>query len=129
MALSKKSNENSIDDEELLQIHSNLHNKLITKSLDDSDIAAVDDIMKKYDEKEKAEKQKEDFVKVLKGNDKLLSFFIENYSPGSDAADDEKFISYEFSKFSEQGWGDDGKPLDKQVLSKKKAKKFAQEIV
>ena len=112
-SLSKKTDENAIDDEELLQTNSISQGKLITKSLDDTDIAAVDDIMKKYDETEKAEKQNEDFVKVLKGNDKLLSFFIENYSPGQDQADDEKFISYEFSKFSEQGWGDDGKPLDK----------------
>ena len=27
------------------------------------------------------------------------------------------------------GWSEDGKPLDKQVLSKKKARKFANEIV
>ena len=81
-SLSKKTDENAIDDEELLQTNSISQGKLITKSLDDTDIAAVDDIMKKYDETEKAEKQNEDFVKVLKGNDKLLSFFIENYSPG-----------------------------------------------
>jgi hypothetical protein len=30
-----------------------------------------------------------------------------------DQADDERFISYEFSKYSEQGWSEDGKPLDK----------------
>uniref|UniRef100_A0A7S3CKD3 Uncharacterized protein n=1 Tax=Strombidium rassoulzadegani TaxID=1082188 RepID=A0A7S3CKD3_9SPIT len=85
--------------------------------------------MKKYDQKEKAEKQNEEFVKVLKKDDKLLNFFIENYQPGADQADDEKYISYEFSKFSEQGWSDDGQPLGKQVLSKKKALKFAQDVV
>ena len=31
----------------------------------------------------------------------MLSFFVENYNPGVDIADDEKFVSYEFSKFSE----------------------------
>ena len=56
-------------------------------------------------------------MKVLKKDDKLLKFFIENYQPGVDANDDEKYISFEFSKFSEQGWSNDGKPLDKQVLS------------
>jgi signal transduction histidine kinase len=30
-----------------------------------------------------------------------------------DKQDDEKFISYEFSKFSEPGWRDNGKPLGK----------------
>ena len=107
--MSKKSDNNEIEDDVLLQLNSHSKNKLIIHSIDESDVAAVDDIMKKYDETEKAEKQNEDFVKVLKGNDKLLSFFIENYSPGQDLADDEKFISYEFSKFSELGWGEDGK--------------------
>lgn len=89
----------------------------------------VDDLMKAYDNKEKSEKQNEEFVKVLKKDDKLLNFFIENYQPGADAQDDEKFLSYEFSKFSEKGWSEDGKELDTQVLSKKKAKKFAGDVV
>ena len=46
-------------------------------------------------------------MKVLKKDDKLLKFFIENYQPGVDANDDEKYISFEFSKFSEQGWSND----------------------
>ena len=66
---------------------------------------------------------------MLKKDEKLLHFFIENYQPGADLADDEKYLSYEFSKFSEQGWSDDGKPLDKQVLSKKKALSFAEDVV
>lgn len=85
--------------------------------------------MKKYDQKEKAEKQNEDFVQVLKKDSKLLNFFIQNYQPGADTADDEKYISYEFSKFSEEGWSEDGQPLGKQVLGMKKAKMFAQDIV
>jgi hypothetical protein len=32
---------------------------------DDIDVAAVDDIMKKYDQNEKVEKQNEEFVSVL----------------------------------------------------------------
>ena len=83
MSLSKNSDqENELDNQELLQIQSNLiaHHKI--KSVDDVDIAAVEDIMNQYDAKEKVEKQNEEFIKVLKGNDKLLSFFIENYSPG-----------------------------------------------
>ena len=96
---------------------------------DDFDMAAVDDIMKKYDLQEKNQKQNEDFVQVLKKDEKLLNFFIENYQPGTNQIDDEKYVSYEFSKFSEQGWSDDGKQLDKQVLSKKKARKFVEDIV
>ena len=53
--------------------------------------------MKRYDETEKKEKQDEEFVKVLQKDEKLKNFFISNYSPGTDAADDEKFISYAFS--------------------------------
>ena len=85
--------------------------------------------MKKYDENEKVEKQNQEFVKVLNNDDKIRNFFLQNYNPGADAADDEKYISYVFSKYSEQGWSEDGKPLDKQVLSKKKARKFADDIV
>ena len=95
----------------------------------ESEMGAVDDIMKKYDTQEKNVKQNEDFVTVLKKDDKLLNFFIENYQPGADPSDDEKYISYEFSKFSEKGWSEDGKPMDKQVLSKKKAKQFAGDVV
>ena len=102
---------------------------VLMQQKDDGNLSAVDDLMKQYDIKEKAEKQNEEFVKVLKKDDKLLNFFIENYQPGADQQDDEKFISYEFSKFSEKGWSDDGKELDTQVLSKKKAKKFAQDVV
>ena len=65
----------------------------------------------------------------MKKDDKLLNFFIENYQPGADTQDDEKFISYEFSKYSEKGWTDDGKEMDTQVLSKKKARKFAGDVV
>ena len=64
-------------------------------------MSGVDDLMKRYDTEEKNVKQNEDFVKVLKKDDKLLNFFIENYQPGADPSDDEKYISYEFSKFSE----------------------------
>ena len=42
-------------------------------------MSGVDDLMKKYDTEEKNTKQNEDFVKVLKKDDKLLNFFIENY--------------------------------------------------
>ena len=65
----------------------------------------------------------------MKKDDKLLNFFIENYQPGADQQDDEKFLSYEFSKYSEKGWSEDGKELDTLVLSKKKAKKFATDVV
>lgn len=90
-------------DNQLVQLDSNLesHNHGRMRVQDDFNVAAVDDIMKKYDETEKAEKQNEEFVKVLKKDNKLLTFFIENYSPGTDANDDTKFISYEFSKFCE----------------------------
>ena len=85
----------------------------------------VDDIMDKYDSNEKKKQADEEFINVLKTDDKLLNFFVENYNPGADKMDDEKFVSYEFSKFSEQGWSEVGKPLEKQVLSKKKARLFA----
>tara|TARA_B110000503_G_C6941001_1_gene326928 strand:+ start:255 stop:608 length:354 start_codon:yes stop_codon:yes gene_type:complete len=85
--------------------------------------------MKKYDQKENVEKQNEEFVTTMKHDDKLRSFFVENYTPGFNDQDDQKFISYEFSKFSENGWGEDGNPLEKQVLSKKKAKLFAEDVV
>lgn len=90
---------------------------------------AVDDLMKKYDDKEKIEQQNQDFVKVLKSDEKIQKFFLENYNPGSDPADDEKFISFEFSNYSEQGWSEDGQPMDKDVLSKKNARKFASDVV
>ena len=45
----------------------------------ENEMGAVDDLMKKYDTEEKNTKQNEDFVKVLKKDDKLLNFFIENY--------------------------------------------------
>lgn len=80
---------------------------------DDVDLSGVDDLMKKYDENEKVEKQNQDFVKVLGSDEKIRTFFLQNYNPGADAADDEKYISYVFSKYSEQGWSEDGKPLDK----------------
>ena len=103
--------------------------KTLAEENHENEMGNVDDIMKAYDTKEKATTENEDFVKVLKKDDKLLNFFIENYQPGADASDDEKYISYEFSKFSEQAWSEDGKQLDKQVLSKNKARKFAAEIV
>jgi hypothetical protein len=65
----------------------------------------------------------------LKSDTKLKNFFIQNYTPGADTADDEKFISFEFSKFSEPGWGEDGQPLNKEVLSKKKALKFTNDVI
>ena len=68
---------------------------------DDQDVAAVDDIMKKYDQKEKIENDNEEFINVLKKDEKLRNFFVENYTPGFNEADDNKFVSYEFSKFSE----------------------------
>ena len=43
----------------------------------------------------------------------MLNFFVENYNPGLDKVDDEKFVSYEFSKFSEQGWSENGEKLNK----------------
>ena len=49
---------------------------------DDIDVAAVDDIMKKYDQTEKVEQQNEEFISVLKKDDKLKSFFLDNYTPG-----------------------------------------------
>lgn len=53
--------------------------------------------MKRYDDSEKVEKQNEEFVKVLNKDEKIRNFFIQNYSPGNDPSDDEKFISYTFS--------------------------------
>jgi hypothetical protein len=50
---------------------------------------------------------------LLKTDDKLLSYFIANYNPGTDPVDDEKFLAYEFGKYSEMGWSQDGKPLNK----------------
>ena len=129
---------NNPDDNVLLQTgieekHRSAHraaSELKQKSKsDDLDVMAVDDLMKKYDEKEKIEKQNQDFVKVLKSDDKLQKFFLENYNPGADPADDEKYISFEFSTYSEQGWSEDGQQLDKEVLSKKTARKFANDIV
>ena len=69
--------------------------------------------MKRYDDKENKIKKNEEFVKVLKKDDRVGNFFVQDYTPGTDKQDDEKFISYEFSKFSEPGWREDGKPLDK----------------
>ena len=97
--------------------------------MDDLDIAAVDDLMSKYDTQEKDQKQNEEFVNLLQKDEKLRRFFEDNYQPGADATDDEKFVSFEFSKFSEEGWSDNGKPLGKKVLGKKKAKLFAEDIV
>tara|TARA_B110001450_G_C17476701_1_gene422487 strand:- start:364 stop:537 length:174 start_codon:yes stop_codon:yes gene_type:complete len=57
--------------------------------------------MEDYDKKEQKQKQDEEFINVLKTDDKMLNFFVENYNPFADKADDEKFISYEFSKYSE----------------------------
>lgn len=127
---------NNPDDNVLLQTgieekHRSAHRATmeLKQKSDDLDVMAVDDLMRKYDEKEKVEKQNQDFVKVLKSDEKIQKFFLENYNPGADQADDEKFISFEFSKYSEQGWSEDGNPLDKQVLSKKTARKFANEVV
>lgn len=66
---------------------------------------------------------------MLKSDEKIRKFFLENYNPGTDKADDDRFISFEFTKYCEQGWSEDGKPLDKDVLSKKNARKFANDIV
>lgn len=139
LSKSKNPSGDAPSDLQLIQQHDDLDslldssmiaaNKAAFEDKHDTDMGAVDDLMKKYDNQEKTSQQNEDFVKVLKKDEKLLNFFIENYQPGADPSDDEKYISYEFSKFSEQGWSDDGKPMDKQVLSKKNAKKFASEIV
>ena len=89
----------------------------------------LNDLMDKYDSDEKKKQSNEDFIELLKTDDKVLTFFIQNYSPGLDASDDDKFLAYEFSKYSEPGWSEDGKPLNKQVLSKKKAKRYVMDIV
>ena len=107
-----------IEDNVLVQLnqkeqHKTSHKQATKQGTDDFDVAGVDDLMKQYDEKEKKEKQNEEFVKVLNKDEKIRSFFLQNYNPGIDQADDERFISYEFSKYSEQGWSEDGKPLDK----------------
>lgn len=139
--MNKKKPQSSLTDDQLVQMDLGTEEdifedtKLQTKSRtrmtlkDDIDVAAVDDIMKKYDQNEKVEKQNEEFVSVLQKDDKLKSFFLDNYTPGYNEQDDQKFVSYTFSKYSEQGWGEDGQPLEKQVLSKKKAKKFAEDVV
>ena len=80
---------------------------------EDLDVAAVDDLMKKYDENEKEEKQNQEFVTVLNKDEKIRNFFLQNYNPGADSADDEKYVSYVFSKYSEMGCSEEGKPLDK----------------
>ena len=46
-----------------------------------------------------------------------------------DTGDDEKFLAYEFSRYSEPGWTEEGKPMNKQVLSNKKAKRYMMDIV
>ena len=53
--------------------------KTVQEEQHENEMGAVDDLMKKYDTEEKNTKQNEDFVKVLKKDDKLLNFFIENY--------------------------------------------------
>ena len=118
--MNKKHADSQPSNLEFVQLNSN------SVDLDTStDVMAVDDLMKQYDDKEKKLKENEEFITVLKKDDHLSTFFLENYTPGSDNADDEKFISYVFSKYSEEGWSEDGKPLGKQVLSKKKARKVA----
>ena len=57
--------------------------------------------MKKYDDNEKIEKQNQDFVKVLNEDEKMKSLFLQNYNPGSDATDDDKYVSFVFSMYSE----------------------------
>ncbi len=76
-------------------------------------MSSVDSLMEDYDKKEVKQKQDEEFINVLKTDDKMLNFFVENYAPFADKADDEKFISYEFSKFSEQGWTEEGQEMNK----------------
>ena len=104
-------------------------NEMKESEADDADSFMVDDLMAKYDNDEKKEQQNVEFINVLKQDDKILNYFIANYNPGLDEADDEKYIAYEFSKFSEPGWSQDGKPLNKQVLGKKKAKAFVEDIL
>ena len=129
----KKTHADVPSDNMLLQMNHKSHIHSVSdeseQNIDEFDMGNVDDIMAKYESDEKKQKADEEFIKVLKTDDKLLNFFVENYNPGADKMDDEKFVTYEFSKFSEQGWSEDGKPLDKQVLSKKKAKMFANDIV
>ena len=110
----------NVEDSVLLQTSIEEKHKTAHKAIagaksksDDLDVLAVDDLMKKYDQQEKVEKQNQEFVKVLKSDEKIRKFFLENYNPGSDPADDERYISFEFSKYSEQGWSEDGNPLDK----------------
>ena len=31
-----------------------------------------------------------------------------NYIPGADQADDDKYLAYEWGKYAEQGWSDEG---------------------
>jgi len=75
--LNKKKSESSLTDDQLVQMdigsEENIFEdtKLQAKSRtrmtikDDIDVAAVDDIMKKYDQTEKVEKQNEEFISVL----------------------------------------------------------------
>ena len=93
------------------------------------DISDVDDIMDKYDSTETKIKSNTDFITLLKNDDTILNYFIANYNPGANPNDDEKFLAYEFGKYSEMGWSEDGKPLDKQVLGHKKAKQFAADVL
>ena len=60
--------------------------------------------MDKYDKQDDNEKQNQQFVNLLQNDNKLRQFFEDNYAPGADSADDEKFISYVFSQYAEQGW-------------------------
>ena len=129
MAKKNKKHSEAPSDLSLAQLDQESSESEQEKTKDEEDVAAVDDLMKKYDQVEKTQNENEEFVNVLKKDEKLLNFFVENYSPGNDYNDDQKYISYVFSKYSEQGWSEDGKPLGKQVLGKKKARTFAENIV
>jgi hypothetical protein len=40
--------------------------------------------MKRYDDKENKIKKNEEFVKVLKKDDRVGNFFVQDYTPGTD---------------------------------------------
>lgn len=86
MMMSKKNKKQSEEPSDLMLAQ--LAQESSESERDEEDVAAVDDLMKKYDQTEKIEKDNEEFVNVLKKDEKLLNFFVENYSPGTDYNDD-----------------------------------------
>ena len=86
MMMSKKNKKQAEEPSDLMLAQ--LDQESSESERDEEDVAAVDDLMKKYDQTEKIEKDNEEFVNVLKKDEKLLNFFVENYSPGTDYNDD-----------------------------------------